>query len=90
MATSFVVVKDGFETVENFPVPLPDSTYIDVGFYYDGKSSISYFLYDQKLGTVAATNLPDDELLTISFGIQNGEAAAKSMAVDYILAAKTR
>lgn len=30
------------------------------------------------------TNLPDDEELTVSFGIQNGEAAAKTLAIDYI------
>ena len=31
-----------------------------------------------------ATNLPNDEDLTISFGIQNGEAVAKTMTIDYI------
>ena len=34
--------------------------------------------------------MPDDEVLTPSFGIQNGEAAAKTMSIDYILAAKER
>ena len=35
-------------------------------------------------------NLPDDEELTISFGIQNGAAAAKTMTVDYVFASKER
>jgi hypothetical protein len=34
--------------------------------------------------------MPDDEDLTVSFGIQNGEAVAKTMTVDYILAAMDR
>ena len=36
------------------------------------------------------TNVTDDEDLTISFGIQNGAAAAKTMTVDYIFAAVER
>ena len=33
---------------------------------------------------------PDDEELTVSFGIQNGAAAAKTMTLDYIIAAVER
>ena len=36
------------------------------------------------------TNATDDEELTVSFGIQNGEAVAKTMTIDYILAAVER
>lgn len=43
-----------------------------------------------KKATLATTNLPDDEELTVSFGIQNGAAAAKTMSVDYIMAVKER
>jgi hypothetical protein len=42
------------------------------------------------VGTSVTTNLPDDEDLTISFAIQNGEAVAKTMTVDYILCSKER
>jgi len=35
---------------------------------------------------VVNTNLPDDEELTVSFGIQNGAAAAKTMTIDYVTA----
>ncbi len=66
-------------------------TYMTVGLAYDGKSSLAYFVNDVQLGTLDASSsyLPDTEL-TISFGIQNGEAVAKTMSVDYILAAKER
>jgi hypothetical protein len=39
---------------------------------------------------VVSTNAPDDEELTVSFGIQNGAAAAKTLTVDYIGASKER
>lgn len=68
-----------------------DATYMTVGWYYDGKGNLAYFVNDVQLGTLDAssTYLPDTEL-TVSFGIQNGEAAAKTMSIDYILAAKQR
>lgn len=66
-------------------------TFLTVGWAYDGKSSLAYFVNDVQLGTLDAssTYLPDTEL-TVSFGIQNGEAAAKTMTVDYIFAAQER
>jgi len=70
---------------------IADDTYIVLGWYYDGKSSVHVFVNDAQVGTLDGSSayLPDTEL-TISFGIQNGEAAAKTMSVDYILAAKAR
>jgi hypothetical protein len=34
--------------------------------------------------------LPDDEDMTVTIAIQNGEAAAKTMTVDYVYVAKER
>lgn len=66
-------------------------TFLTVGWYYDGVSKVYYFVDDVLKGSLDAssTYLPDTEL-TISFGIQNGAAAAKTMTVDYIFAAKER
>ena len=33
----------------------------------------------------ATTNIPDDELLTISYGCTNGEATANDVRIDYPL-----
>lgn len=65
--------------------------WLTVGWYFDGKSSVAVFVNDVQVGTLdgSSTYLPDTEL-TVSFAIQNGEAAAKTMSVDYILAAKER
>lgn len=86
----FYVEKDNTATSAAAISTVADDTYVTVGFYYNGSDEVQYFVDDVKLGTLATTNLPDDEVLTISFGIQNGEAAAKTMSVDYILAVKER
>lgn len=66
-------------------------TFLTVAWAYDGKGSVAYFVNDVQLGTLdgSSTYLPDTEL-TVSFGIQNGEAVAKTMTVDYLFAAKER
>lgn len=68
-----------------------NDTFMSVGWYYDGAGTVYYFVDDVMKGSLSAssTYLPDTEL-TISFGIQNGEAVAKTMTVDYIFAAKER
>lgn len=86
----FHVEKNGTATSASAVATVADDTYLTVGFYYDGDSSIKYYINDVHTGTSVTTNLPDDEELTISFGIQNGAAASKTMSVDYILAAKER
>ncbi len=66
-------------------------TYLTVGWYYDGKQTLTYFVNDIAIGHLVAssTYLPDANL-ALSFAIQNGEAVAKTMTCDYILAAKQR
>lgn len=87
----FVVCKNGTETQSTAVSTVSNDTYVVVGFYYDGTTDgIQVFINDAIKATVATTNLVDDEELTISFGIQNGEAVAKSMSVDYIFVAKER
>lgn len=70
---------------------LVDDTYVTVGWYYNGKDSVAYFVNDVQIGTLDGTStyLPDTTL-TVSFGLQNGEAVAKTASIDYILAAKAR
>jgi len=89
-ALDFYVEKDDTASSDTNIATVVDDTYLTVGWYYDGKSEVQYFVNDVKKGSLATTNLPNDEELTISFGIQNGEAAAKTMSVDYIFAAKER
>ena len=91
----FVVVKDSTASTATAVATVVAATYITVGFYYNGVNEVVYAastnsLNPTVLGKLATTNLPDDEELTISFCIQNGEAVAKTLSVDYIFAAKER
>lgn len=86
----FHVEKDGSDTTASAIATVSDATMLVAGFYYDGKSAIEYYVDDVKLGTSVTTNLPDDEELTVSFGIMNGAAAAKTMTVDYIFVSQER
>lgn len=86
----FLVEKDNTATTTSAVATMADDTNIRLGFYYDGVDKITIFVDGVAVGSSVTTNLPDDEELTVSFGIQNGTDAAKTMTVDYILAAKER
>lgn len=64
---------------------LADNTFTTLEFYYDGSfAGIQAFQDGVAFGSVPLTNIPDTEELTISFGIQNGEAVAKTLTVDWL------
>ena len=64
---------------------MEDDTFITVTWFVDpDRSAVYYSINNAAPLKSAATNLPDDEELTISFGIQNGEASAQTMTVDYV------
>jgi hypothetical protein len=63
-------------------------TWIVLGWHYDGKGYVKYYVDDVHKGTLDAssTYLPNTEL-TVSFGVFG---ASMVLSVDYILAAKER
>lgn len=64
---------------------LTDDTFTTLEFLYDGTSSFVSGYQDGVLfGGIPLTNMPNTEELTVSFGIQNGEAVAKTMTIDWI------
>lgn len=79
---------------------LTSDTFARLSFVYNGvprdvSGTATYdfqvFLNGALVGTVAATtNVPDDEDLCISFGIQNGAAVAKVLTIDYVFCAQER
>lgn len=85
-----LVEKDNVATTTASVATLVDDTDITLGFFYDGVDKIIVFVNDVAVASSVTTNLPDDEALTVSFGIQNGEAVAKTMTLDYIMASKER
>lgn len=73
---------------------LTAATQTSFGFEFDGVRYIRVFVNDVAVTTVDLTTtlttyLPDAPL-TLSFGIKNGEAVAKTMDIDYIFAAQER
>ena len=86
----FNVTKDSTTTSAAAVGTITANTYITLGFYYDGSSGIEYWVDGVHIGTAATTNLPDDEEMTVVFGIQNGESAASTMTVEYIMGNKNR
>lgn len=86
----FYVAKNSTVTDKTDIAELADDTFVELAFYYNGVDAIDYFVDGVKLGSAAVTNIPDDQALTVSFGIQNGEAVAKTMTLDYVFVAKER
>lgn len=70
---------------------LTNDTFVTFGWAYDGVDVVEFFFNDVKVYTLdgSSTYLPD-ALLTPSFGVQNGEAVAKNMTLDYIFVAIER
>jgi hypothetical protein len=88
---SFIVEKDSTQSTLTLPNSLADDTFMTLGFVYDPKDQKFHVFQNNVLaGTVVSTNVPDNEELTVSFGIQNGAAAAKTLSVDYVGAHKER
>ena len=70
---------------------MADDTFITTTWFIDSNASkVYYSINNADPVGVAITNLPDDEELTVSFGIQNGEASAQTMTIDYVVAAVER
>jgi len=70
---------------------LADDTFITLGFAYDGEGKVAYEVNGNVVGSLDASSayLPDTTC-TVSFALQNGEAVAKTMTVDYVFVAKER
>lgn len=87
----FVAIKNSVAVTAAGIATVVDATDLEVAFYWDGISRIWYGVNGSALGYIdPGVSLPDDEVLTVSFGIQNGEAVSKTMLVDYIYAAMER
>ena len=81
----FLVEKDNSATTTEDVATMADDTFITTTWFIDPDASkVYYSINNAKPVGVAITNLPDDEELTVSFGIQNGEASAQTMTIDYV------
>ena len=70
---------------------MASDTYVKVEVYFDGNLTWRVFLNGAEVQSiVGATNLPDDEELTVTLALQAGSANARTLSVDYIEAVMER
>lgn len=69
--------------------PVKGGAWTELGIYYDGISTIEYWVDNRKYGTAGVVYKPTDTMGMI-LGAQNGEAEDKDTYVDYHLGAMTR
>ncbi len=68
-------------------------TYVVLGFYYDGGTTVEAWIDGTKVATLTValgTSLVNDEELAVTVSLTNGEAVAKTMAIDYLFACQER
>lgn len=68
---------------------MADDTYVTLGFYWDGISRVRFFKNRTLVATHTA-NIEQTNKLAVTFAIQNGEAVAKTMTIDYFYVAQER
>lgn len=87
----FHVEKSNVASDATAVATLVNDTFVTISFYYEpGSAAVKYYVNDILLGSLPLTNIPNTEELTVSFGLQNGEAVAKNMTVDYVFATEER
>lgn len=85
----FSVRKNGTSTSVTMGTLVSD-TYVIATAYWDGFQWNVWF-DTAPVGTITdTTNIVDDEELAIGMAVQNGEAVAKTLSVDYLLISKDR
>jgi hypothetical protein len=90
---SFISTMNSTATTQSAVGTFVDNTFIELGFYYDGGTALEVYVDNAKVATVTValgTTLVNDEELAVTFGIQNGTAAAKALAIDYVFACQER
>lgn len=88
-ALSCVTTKNTTSTTSAAITTLADATYVQLGFHWNGVNKVEFFVNRALVATHTA-NICDDENLAVTFNIQNGTAAANTLAVDYIYVAQER
>jgi len=87
----FQSVKGNTPTNKAAITTLVQNVWMKVGFYFNGYDTLTPYVNGVKLTAYKIqTNIPDDEELTPSIAIMNGEWAIKSLDIDYIKAVQKR
>lgn len=88
--TQSSVTVTGVARADGLASTLANDTFFTVGFRYNPRgNSVDYYFNDMMVASTVLTNAPSANL-TVSFGVQNGTAAARTLTLDYVLAMQER
>jgi hypothetical protein len=68
---------------------LADATYVTLGFAWDGISKVKFYV-NRALAATHTANIEQTNKLALTYTLQNGEAVAKTMTIDYAYVAMER
>jgi hypothetical protein len=77
------ITEDNTTETTNTAATVAADTYMVVSFYWDGVSSVK-FAVNRSVTAVHTTNIEQTNKLALTMTLQNGEAVAKTMTVEYI------
>jgi len=77
------ITEDNTTETTNSAATMVADTYVTASFYWDGVSSIKFFI-NRALTATHTTNIEQTNKLALTLCLQNGEAVAKTMSVDYV------
>lgn len=84
------VKKDSTASSKLSLATIPAETLFELAFLYDGMDEIVFFVNSVRKGSLGIDNLPDDELLTPTIYIGNGQAASSAVTFDFYEAGQER
>jgi len=81
---TFLIEQNNLETEVTLP-EVADATYITVEFYYDGITTVTYYVDDVERGSfeTSVANMPDDEHLAPALAVLTGAGGANAMTVKW-------
>lgn len=89
-ALALNIAKSSAVTTISSVATLANTTYLNVGWHYNGSSSVDVYVNNVRVGgTTVLTNLPTANL-NLTMAVANGTAAANTLLVDYIMIATER
>lgn len=83
------VTEDNTTETTTTLADMADATWVTLGFYWDGASSVSFYV-DRALVATHTSNIEQTNALALTLTLQNGEAVAKTLTVDYVYVAQER
>lgn len=91
----FVTMLNTVAEAEDTTIDLEDTTWIRLGFHWDGDSTVRWFVIRDADRYVLATGshttyICQDEELVLGFALRNGEAVVKYLWVDYVKCVQKR